>query len=424
MSSLLLVTAAILLISSIKRPGHFGALFLFGYPIAQLCGVPFSAPFSALAVSMLILMHLAKDHRTFRHLHISIVDKTVAILAITILISALFAPSTAVSFPSYISLMSQLGAGYLIFRLSFSLAPLDKTSREFLIACSILSATTSIVFIGSGQATSWGRFKLEDGSNISVGITQALGTAAIATIYLISACPIRRIFSILLLSTSLALSVYAINLTGTRGSLLAITAGSLFIIIKLTSSRKMLRKLTITVVTASVAVFIYSQVNDIDLFAGRLFKFESYGSIYDTSSMERIYRIRNALDIIDSNIILGVGPGGFDYLTDQDYPHNIFLDIATTGGLLSMAAFLFLIIITVSTCAKKNILKARDHFVGVMALLFATFIHYQVSFSLEHGKPLMLIATIAAATSITNKGRVIAPGVKKFSGGNSGVRPA
>ncbi|MEW6680686.1 MAG: O-antigen ligase family protein [bacterium] len=97
-------------------------------------------------------------------------------------------------------------------------------------------------------------------------------------------------------------------------------------------------------------------------------------------NLERIYIWKKGLEIIKDNPLFGIGPAGIETIYNGNrqirHYHNNFLEIGVKGGLLSLSAFIWLLVAIIRFCCKA--LKNEEHFVlkfGLCASLIDWFIH-------------------------------------------------
>ncbi|MEW6006959.1 MAG: O-antigen ligase family protein [bacterium] len=97
-------------------------------------------------------------------------------------------------------------------------------------------------------------------------------------------------------------------------------------------------------------------------------------------NLERIYIWKEGLEIIKDNPLFGIGPAGIETIYNGNrqirHYHNNFLEIGVKGGLLSLSAFIWLLVAIIRFCVRT--LKDKGVFVlkfGLCASLIDWFIH-------------------------------------------------
>jgi O-antigen ligase len=284
---------------------------------------------------------------------------------------------------------------YLIFRLVGSAEDFQRRVMEMVVGFCIIGALLMPLVVGSGNF-SFGRLFV--GSSTPVGLALPVPYLFLSSLVLIFAVKRRRSLVVVavLLPMSAALAVGAA--TGTRGALIAAVAGVAAFAALSGGLRSLLFTLVALVTLVVVALVVQYPATELrgGIF-GRLLDFASYGSTLDLSSLARYEHYRFAWYLFEKNPIAGVGLGGYSSLSGFEYPHNLFLEVASkTGavGLFLLGLLLFAVIKNAG--AMLSAATERVYAATLVAFLFMAFVHQQVSFDLAQAKAIYLIGMLAA----------------------------
>lgn len=133
------------------------------------------------------------------------------------------------------------------------------------------------------------------------------------------------------------------------------------------------------VLGGGVAIFLISLITGSSVFsnlAGRLMFF-SDGIEADKSSLERVVLFGKAIDIIQSNILFGVGIGGFSKaMSGEDgrlSPHNIFLELWSETGiipLILLATLVYYLILHYRKLLRSNDTRDTKAIIAICLYMF------------------------------------------------------
>jgi O-antigen ligase len=187
----------------------------------------------------------------------------------------------------------------------------------------------------------------------------AMGIAVCATFYVTATRS--AITSGLLLAVG-ALFFAVISLTGSRGALLSAASVALILFLAL-FFRKPVQMTAMAVLVLLLAIFGF------DLLPTYLQNRLIYGddSTGDFSS-GRVNAWMYGLDLIERNILIGIGPGAGSQVTPGNMPfHNTFISVFAETGIIGIGAYLCFIVFAI-----YSFYRSRDYRVGLLgAILFA-----------------------------------------------------
>jgi O-antigen ligase len=125
--------------------------------------------------------------------------------------------------------------------------------------------------------------------------------------------------------------------------------------------------------------------------------------------------------------IFGQGFGSFVLFSFGPYPHNIFAEIGSTGGLVGIA--LLLLWLATVGLAVARVYRLQPAYGALLAAIgIVSFSQMQVSFAFFMGRPLFLVCAIGSALSsvqaararalhnVRARGPVMRTGTKPISG--------
>lgn len=188
-------------------------------------------------------------------------------------------------------------------------------------------------------------------------------------------------------SLSFALMLAALAFTYSRAAWLGF-AGALFLLLLL-ARREFLRHRNILLLVALVLlVIVFLKVpSSVPYSYSVVARFVSIFKGGDPSAVGRLGLWKNILPFIVKRPLLGVGPGSFHLLyAGDDKAHNELLNIASTLGLLSLLAYLW-VMVTFFWTASGAVKRIRDIDLGwlcagLLAGSFGYLIHMQFSWSI------------------------------------------
>lgn len=176
----------------------------------------------------------------------------------------------------------------------------------------------------------------------------------------------RRKFLLLLVSTMMSYW-FVLSVHSRQGLLLM----SLVFISMMLSIYPTLRykKLGLAVIMA-VLVFILSNVLKSTVFQESfLERTVSQLESGQGSTADRLYFYEVGLQLLDSNLFLGVGPGGFAKIIGRD-AHSGYLRLATETGVFAIFIIAYLIISAIITGVKKFLSRREYSFVIIVSIIF------------------------------------------------------
>ncbi|MFA5926099.1 MAG: O-antigen ligase family protein [Parcubacteria group bacterium] len=152
----------------------------------------------------------------------------------------------------------------------------------------------------------------------------------------------------------LTVMLLAVLLSFSRGAYLGILGGIIFFLAAMLGKKNMLGKILIVLVFVILAMIISGQ-------SSFLQRFSSSFNMREGSNAERIKNWKQAVEIIVSRPLTGVGIGNYASQIDplagersSIYAHDIFLDIAAETGIINGIVFALLILIPVFRFLKEK----------------------------------------------------------------------
>lgn len=369
----------------LRWPGLFLAAAFFGYPAGVFSGVEgLTSGVTVLGIGIMLLGVVTR-RQPVRLYQLDFLY--VAFLSLTVF-SASWSPADQ-AMVEVTRFALPVGALYLLIRLVFAFGDPDRRLSEFFVGVMICGSfyAARIISMADSEAV---RFRLEDQGNVAVGLTQSLVVAAIVTCaHAISGGPRWR----LLYLAALAMMVYAIILTGTRGAFLTVGAGMGFYVVRVFGLSRLAGGVLLGTPILLLVVVVFIGPERLDALSQiRVFNFSSYGSAQDASSAIRFLGYVSAWQVFAEHPVFGAGLGAFDALTPFSYPHNIVLELLTNTGLVGLVPAIAMLVMTVAIMRDARFdtpLRAC-----LLALIFAAFVHHQISFNLITGKPLYLFLAL------------------------------
>ena len=386
---LILVT----LVLGLRYPGALLAAVFFGYTATIISGIGLTTPVTGIVVFIVMMQHF------LRKLPLTLNSLDFAFLAFLFIYtgSTLWAMNTNAGLSATINLLLPSLSVYFTAKFTYDQGDPERRAFETIVAMLCLSVAMTALLQASGDTAS-GRLKLDGLGNVAVGVTQAFVTAGIASLVLFFR-PGRMHFLLRALAVvAFSASLYGISLSGTRGGFVGMMAGIVFLLgLFLANSgawRIRLRWSTLLIV-AGAAVAAVLVVDWTAFLDSRIFSFSTYGSEVDPSSVARRLRYAVAFEMISDKPILGSGISTYAYATGLGYPHNVFLEVGVTAGLVGILMFLLFIF----GAFRSAFLIRRRHSVYflafVVAVFFAGLIQHQISFALPGGKQLFFAGAIS-----------------------------
>jgi O-antigen ligase len=121
-------------------------------------------------------------------------------------------------------------------------------------------------------------------------------------------------------------------------------------------------------------------------------------------SQNRYFRIVTFFELFPDHFLLGIGPGNWpDYVIDDQYPHNIFLEVIIELGLLGLILIAGLLL----TCYRYlsdilTFISSDALSIGVVLLWFAMFFSFSLSGTVA-STPFFSHCALLASTYLINK---------------------
>lgn len=165
-------------------------------------------------------------------------------------------------------------------------------------------------------------------------------------------------------STIALIAVAMVVLSGSRGALIACSAGLLaFVAVNRRQFKRAAATVAICAALGAVVVLVTPLGRQsIDTFNERIIAL-SVGQMY-TSSRDSLALM--AIDVAGLSPIFGVGLNGYYYETGVNYPHNVFLELLSEGGAIGCALFTVPLLIHIRKLWKLN---ASNAVLGLNALI-------------------------------------------------------
>ncbi|MCF7859079.1 MAG: O-antigen ligase family protein [Candidatus Cloacimonetes bacterium] len=191
--------------------------------------------------------------------------------------------------------------------------------------------------------------------------------------------------------TAILFMLFFMIRTGSRGPILSLAVSLLFVyIIDLFKQKRFNLKLFLmilsTIMIIAIMLYIASSFLPEDIKERLLSK----GRDVQNSSLVRVLLAVDAINLFKSNLILGVGLGGFTkgVLGNFKYPHNIFLELLSEMGIIGTIFFSSIFIYAsfkFSRIIKKYGVYSKGYEVGMLLLtiFIFTFINAQFSGSID-----------------------------------------
>ena len=383
------------LVAGIFYPGVLIAGCLFTYQAASLSGMDGLTIAYSGAAAVISIGHFLKNKPK---ISLNFLDASFLIFILVVMSTTLYAVDNASAVAMDIKLAMSAFTMYVVGRLIVVSTPSRTLAPQIITGALIFGAAFSLVIYQHASAEYWSRLKVGAGS--AVGLAQPLPYVLVcAVLAIVSTIGSRKYFLALGAFVAGAVVLYISILSGTRGIFIAAAAGVAVVGFVGWRQARWGRLIGLGVVALVVLVAVAPRVEatkrltyGIDRLIGN---FGSSGVVVDSSAQQRINKQHAALDLIDQKTRLGTGIGGYDYLTHEEYPHNLFLEVATETGLLG----LFFLLIYLWALFRRQALAAMiDPPLGLtmLALTTTAFVHQQLSFALYMAKPLFLLTGLTA----------------------------
>ena len=167
--------------------------------------------------------------------------------------------------------------------------------------------------------------------------------AGLLSILFIMLIIFKKNYSKYFIIVGLALSIFWLSMTGTRGALIALV-GTLFFYFFMTNNRLSNSRYLLISSVFLIPILFYYGLDENLLFirTNELIDFQSI------EGMTRFYRWQLFFEYYPENFIFGLGPGGWGkymMIGEYRYPHNIIIEFLLMYGLVGLTSF-FLISLT------------------------------------------------------------------------------
>lgn len=390
-----------------RRPGFLIAPLFYGYT-ADVLGAPGGISTAIVSASAAAILAI-RQWRSLPSMRFTALDLAVLAFLAWHSISATWMPNTDYGASQIPNLLVSTLSVYVAARLLGQLPSPSDRANEVAWGFALLGLCMAVLLTTQGSVID-GRLRLGDAS--AVGLTQPFPLAALAALFLMFSAT-KPTYKFIAFVCFIVL-LFALLLSGTRGSVLAIAAGMITLFL-FASHRQKLITTMIGVLAAVIggASFIVMRIGaDTPL---RVLELESYGNARDASSYERLLGYEQAWLLIKNSPLFGNGLGSFSYFAGYDYPHNVFLEIWSQSGAIGLLLFSFTALIFIS----RQLIATRSfRETSVIVALIATgFIQQQVSFSLPIGKTIFLIGFFSAYVPLRR-----GAGIKSATGRHASVR--
>lgn len=169
-------------------------------------------------------------------------------------------------------------------------------------------------------------------------------------------------------------SLYWLSITGTRGALVSLGLALLFYFSFVNNKLRQYKSAMIFAALATIGL-LYIGISESLLFS-RLQELTAPGGIESTRRFDRIMIFFN---IFDTDILLGLGPGGWGkyvMIGEYRYPHNIFIEFVVEYGIIGLLSFI--IIFYYSSKRVVNIIQNNNYDYSLKAIAL-TWIFFAIS---------------------------------------------
>ncbi len=175
-------------------------------------------------------------------------------------------------------------------------------------------------------------------------------------------------------------------LTNTRGVTLFMGFGAVILLLLNIQKIGFFKIILATPVVFGVFIMILSKFDPEALFSRFMTGLE-----HDTSTNERLGAWYDSLEMLAQSPILGVGTDGYQYYGDLPYPHNYFLEMSVSFGILGIIVSILILLLFLFYAQFLNQKRGgtvQYQLIYVMALFY--FLESTVSFTLWMHKGLYL----------------------------------
>lgn len=373
-----------------RYPGFLVAATFFGFTAGAIGTWPQSTSvLIVLSIGMLAIKSLMRPVL----LSASAIDVCFFVFIGWCCLSAAWQPNGPEALPTAGAFAGSTVLVYILCRQVGGIGELRDRIQEVAVGfCALGVVMTPLAF----AAGSFVNGRLFIGSSPPVGLSQPVPYMALSALALVVSIKHYRFVVLLLALLSLSAAAALVAGTGARGALIAAGAGAVVYVLLSGDLRSRFLLLVALVPLGLFALVLIDQVAELQRgLIDRLFDFGSYGSTQDLSSLARYDRYRFAWYLFEKSPLVGVGLGGYSALSGYEYPHNLFLEVGATTGLIGLFAMLATIVAALVKVSELIRGPDRSRTALLVALFVAGFVHQQVSFELAQAKGLFLIGMIA-----------------------------
>ena len=216
-----------------------------------------------------------------------------------------------------------------------------KQIEAFLITILSLAAGISmiLIFMSFLPAYTTGRLRFLEANPIPTGTLLAVGSV-IAVIGLSSNLLSKKIHCKAICAATIPLCLFGVFLSGVRGPFVSVIVGLAFYLLIM-----YIRQARVLISIVCIALFFLVTFNTwypfISSKVPNIKRYSPEAIIQGTSTKQRLERYQAAIKLFTQRRWLGGGTNSYYQRTKLDeYPHNIFLEIASENGLIGLFVFL------------------------------------------------------------------------------------
>lgn len=395
-----------------RYPGFLVSATFFGFTAGAIGAWPQSTSvLILLSIGMLVLKSLTRPVLVSA----SAIDVCFFIFIGWCCLSAAWQPNGPDALPTAGAFAGSTVLVYTLCRQVGGIGELRDRILEVAVGFCVLGVVVTPLAFAAGSFVN-GRLFI--GSSPPVGLSQPVPYVALSALALLVSIKSHRLAVLTLVVLSLGAAVALAAGTGARGALIAAGAGALIYILASGDLRSRFFVLLALVTLGLMALLLADQVAELQRgLVDRLFDFGSYGSTQDLSSLARYERYRFAWYLFEKSPLIGVGLGGYSALSGYEYPHNIFLEVGSTTGLIGLVAMLATVVAALVKVSELIRAPDRPRVALLLALFAAGFVHQQVSFELAQAKGLFMVGMIAGL--VPQRQRLVQSPKRHFSGASS-----
>lgn len=331
--------------------------------------------------------------------------------------SASYMPSAAIGAQAAGQLWLSVGSMYLVGRLTCWPERLTQTVREMLTTVLIMGTALALIIFHSRTITTVRVARLAVGTGTDVGISGPFPfilAGAVATL-MFHLNP-KQLPRLAVAGMALVIVGYVSVYSATRGVYVSMVGGLMVIYLAGRSRIRLKGLITLGVMGLAgliVAIPFMPHTQELQNAVLRLVgNFHGGAVAVDPSLIGRMYNYHMATTLFLQHPYLGVGIGGFNYLTGIIYVHNIFLEMACEFGLVGLALEITYLLVLFRSGFQLSAVypEAGSILLGFIAVHLT---HMLVSDTLSHAKMMFLFTAVIAGALATlqqqQKQRTTAP---------------